>query len=82
MLTMIFKMTAVTALYVLLTALIWKLTRKKAITGLIRLLIGLVYAIYYLSSRDRILYYLDKILRKLFKPKYIEIPTEIETFMC
>ena len=35
-------------------------------------LIGLVYAIYYLSSRDRILYYLDKILRKLFKPKYIE----------
>lgn len=43
MLTMIFKMTAVTALYVLLTALIWKLTRKKAITGLIRLLIGLVY---------------------------------------
>ena len=43
--TMIFKMTAVTALYVLLTALIWKRMQGKIMTLPRKLLIGLIYGL-------------------------------------
>ena len=45
MLTMILKMTAVTALYVALTALIWKHGRGKTITLPRKLAIGLIYGL-------------------------------------
>ena len=44
-LLMIFKMTAVTALYVLLTALLWKRTQGKAMTVPLKLFIGLIYGL-------------------------------------
>ena len=43
MLTMIYKMTLVTALYVLLTALIWKRVQGRGMTLKAKLLIGLIY---------------------------------------
>ena len=45
MLIMILKMTGVTVLFVLLTALIWKRTQGQAMTTRRRLLIGLVYGL-------------------------------------
>lgn len=45
MLTMILKMTGVTALYVLLTALIWLRIRDRRLTLLHKLLIGLIYGV-------------------------------------
>ena len=43
MLSMILKMSAVTALYVVFTVLIWKFTRKRRITLPIKLGIGVIY---------------------------------------
>ncbi len=43
MLSMILKMSAVTAIYVVLTVLIWKFTRKRRITLPIKLGIGVIY---------------------------------------
>ncbi len=43
MITMILKMTGITLLFVLLTALIWKRTQKITLTWKHRLLIGLIY---------------------------------------
>ena len=45
MFSMIWKMTGVTLLYVLLTALIWKRTQGKKMTGPLRLAIGLIYGL-------------------------------------
>ena len=45
MLIMILKMTGVTLLFVLLTALIWKRTQGQAMTTRRKLLIGLVYGL-------------------------------------
>ena len=46
MVIMILKMSAVTALYVLLTVLIWKRTRGQAMTWRRRLVIGLIYGLF------------------------------------
>ncbi len=45
MLTMIIKMTAVTMLYVLLTALIWNRTRGKTLTVPVKIAVGLIYGL-------------------------------------
>ncbi len=45
MLTMILKMSAVTALYVLLTMLLWKRTNGKRISTAGKLLIGVIYGL-------------------------------------
>ena len=45
MLTMICKMTGVTSLYVLLTALVWKRTQGKPLTAPIKLAFGLLYGL-------------------------------------
>ncbi|MGX8704773.1 MAG: LytS/YhcK type 5TM receptor domain-containing protein, partial [bacterium] len=43
MLILVLKMSAVTAIYVVLTAFLWKITRKRKLTLLLKLLIGLIY---------------------------------------
>ena len=45
MLSMILKMTGVTTLYVLLTALVWKRTQGKRMTAPIKMAIGLIYGL-------------------------------------
>ena len=45
MLTMIIKMTAVTAMYVILTALLWKFTKNRRMKWLLRTVIGILYGI-------------------------------------
>ena len=45
MLTMILKMSAVTLLYVILTVVIWKITRKKKLSLPIKLVIGITYGL-------------------------------------
>ena len=45
MLSMILKMTGVTTLYVLLTALVWKRTQGKRMTAPIKTAIGLIYSL-------------------------------------
>ena len=45
MLTMILKMTAVTSLYVLLTALIWKRVQGRKLSLSAKLVIGVIYGL-------------------------------------
>ena len=45
MLSMILKMSGVTAIYVIITVMIWKFTKKKKITWPIRIFIGVIYGI-------------------------------------
>ena len=45
MITMILKMTGVTLLYVVLTALIWKKSQGRKLNGLLKLAIGLIYGL-------------------------------------
>ena len=45
MVTMILKMSGVTALYVLLTVLIWKRAQGRKMTGAMKLVIGVIYGL-------------------------------------